>query len=559
MGDVGWQGVGNAIRLRMRRQTPLKTLGLRRSPQGTSGAGRRAAGAVVEDFFPGQLDSGPRPRSAIREDPRMTAASAVARALCTGALMSLLPAAAPAARGADLVAGAATVSVTPDRPVALWGQMHTRISTGVASPVTATVLLLESRDGDRSLGTTTFVACDLVAIPDDALAAIRRKVAAAIAGFPVERIVASATHTHTAPVLLEGVYDIPAGGVMQPADYVDFFATRVAEGIRTAWEGRRPCTIGWGMGHAVVAQNRRSVYADNTAVMYGATDKPEFRMIEGYEDHALDALFVWDLEGRLLATTILVACPAQEVEGNGQIDADFWHPVREALRAEHGADLHVLAWTGAAGDQSPHLMFRKGAEERMRRLRGVSRLEEIAARIVAGWKEALHGAAQEKLASVPLEHRFDRVTLPRRVVSEREAELAKEKIRELSGSPGNATLLWWHGGVVERWERQQSGDATPFTTEVHVVRIGDVAVATNQFELYTDFGIAIQARSPALQTFVVQLAGPGTYLPSARAARGGGYSATPESNEVGPEAGQVLVDHTVSVLRTLFEPPAPAR
>jgi len=151
------------------------------------------------------------------------------------------------------------------------------------------------------------------------------------------------------------------------------------------------------------------------------------------------------------------------------------------------------------------------------------------------------------------------VTLPRRVVSEREAELAKEKIRELSGSPGNATLLWWHGGVVERWERQQSGDATPFTTEVHVVRIGDVAVATNQFELYTDFGIAIQARSPALQTFVVQLAGPGTYLPSARAARGGGYSATPESNEVGPEAGQVLVDHTVSVLRTLFEPPAPAR
>jgi len=456
---------------------------------------------------------------------------------------------------AELRAGAGTVSVTPDRPVALWGQMHTRVSTGVASPVTATVLLLESHDGERSLGTTTFVACDVVAIPDDALAAIRTKVAVRLPDFPVDRIVASATHTHTAPVLLEGVYDIPTAGVVQPAEYVDFFAERIAAGIEEAWKTRSPCTVGWGMGHAVVASNRRSVYADNNAVMYGATDPATFRMIEGYEDHALDALFVWKGDGTLMATAIDVACPAQEVEGNGQVDADFWHPVREALRKEHGAQLHVLAWTGAAGDQSPHLMFRKAAEERMRRLRGLSRLDEIARRIVSGWTEALAGAEQEKLADVPLEHRVDRVVLPRRTVTEREADLAREKIRELSSDKGNQTLLWWHGGVVQRYERQQSGDETPFTTEVHVIRIGDVAIATNQFELYTDFGVAMKARSPALQTFVVQLAGPGTYLPSARAARGGGYSAIAESNEVGAEAGQVLVDHTVGQIGALFSPP----
>lgn len=467
-------------------------------------------------------------------------------------VLVVLAAAASAARAGELVAGAATVSITPERPVALWGQMHTRISTGVASPVTATVLVLESSDGGGSPGATTFVACDVVAIPDEALEAIRTRVTAAIPGYPVERIVVSATHTHTAPVLLEGVYAIPAAGVMQPAEYVDFFAARVAAGIREAWEGRRPCSVGWGMAHAVVAHNRRSVYADNTAVMYGATDRDDFRMIEGYEDHALDAFFVWDSRGGLLATAIAVPCPAQEVEGNGQIDADFWHPVREALRAEHGAGLHVLGWTGAAGDQSPHLMFRKAAEERMRRLRGLSRTDEIARRIVAGWNEAFSAAASEKVAGVTVDHRVDRVVLPRRTVSEREADLAREKLRELSTAPGNDTLLWWHGGVVERWERQQSGDEVPFTTEVHVVRVGDVAVATNQFELYTDFGVAMKARSPALQTFVVQLAGPGTYLPSARAARGGGYGAIAESNEVGPEAGQVLVDHTVARLRELF-------
>jgi hypothetical protein len=228
--------------------------------------------------------------------------------------------------------------------------------------------------------------------------------------------------------------------------------------------------------------------------MYGPTDRPSFRMLEGYEDHALDAIFVWDTEGVLMATAIAIACPAQEVENGRQIDADFWHTVRDRLRAERGAGLHVLAWTGAAGDQSPHLMFRSAAEQRMRRLRGVSRVQEIARRIVAGWNEALAGAEQEKAADAPLAHRVDRVTLPRRTVSEREYQLANEKIRELSAAPGNATRIWWHTGVVKRWERQQAGEVAPFTTEVHVVRLGDVALATNQFELFTDFGIAIKAR-----------------------------------------------------------------
>lgn len=82
-------------------------------------------------------------------------------------------------------------------------------------------------------------------------------------------------------------------------------------------------------------------------------------------------------------------------------------------------------------------------------------------------------------------------------------------------------------------------------------------MATNQFELFTDFGIAIKARSPAVQTFVVQLAGPGTYLPSERGLRGGGYRAVAESNEVGPEAGQMLVDQTVSRIRELFPTAVP--
>ena len=78
------------------------------------------------------------------------------------------------------------------------------------------------------------------------------------------------------------------------------------------------------------------------------------------------------------------------------------------------------------------------------------------------------------------------------------------------------------------------------------------AFATNPFEYYLDFGIQIKVKSPALQTFVVQLAGPGTYIPSRRAAAGGGYGAVPASNPVGPEGGEVLADYTVGKIRALW-------
>ena len=67
-------------------------------------------------------------------------------------------------RASELHVGGATVSITPDRPVALAGQMHTRIARSVESPVTATALALESRDGDKPIDQAILVSCDLVSI-----------------------------------------------------------------------------------------------------------------------------------------------------------------------------------------------------------------------------------------------------------------------------------------------------------------------------------------------------------------------------------------------------------
>ena len=52
---------------------------------------------------------------------------------------------------ATMHVGAATVSITPDQPVAVNGQMNTRIARIVESEVQANAFAIESRDGDRIL------------------------------------------------------------------------------------------------------------------------------------------------------------------------------------------------------------------------------------------------------------------------------------------------------------------------------------------------------------------------------------------------------------------------
>jgi hypothetical protein len=44
----------------------------------------------------------------------------------------------------------------------------------------------------------------------------------------------------------------------------------------------------------------------------------------------------------------------------------------------------------------------------------------------------------------------------------------------------------------------------------------------------------------------------GTYLPSERAVKGGGYGAVIQSNVVGPEGGQVLVEETLKILNGMW-------
>ncbi len=461
----------------------------------------------------------------------------------------------PAADG-QYFFGWASADVTPSQPVALAGQMQTRISKSVHDPVTATALALEARPAHGPAAQAILISLDSAGRPE-IIQGVRDRIRTALPGFDPVNLIINSTHTHTAPETLEGIYRLPTQGVMPIAAYRDFLIERLAGAAVKAWQERRPGGVSWGLGHAVVGYNRRAVYEGGQAQMYGATNKPDFSHLEGYEDHSVQALFFWTPERKLTGIGVLVPCPSQEVEGESYISADFWADVRAQLRARHGPDLFVYPMTGAAGDQSPHLLFRKRAEDRQRERRGLSRTQEIARRIVSGVLEAAEGADQGIRTTGPLVHRTGELPLPLWKISDAEAAAARAEYERLLALPSDDRTAQFHiyqqKGILDRHAGQKSDPY--FNAETHVIRLADVAIATNPFELYLDYGIRIEARSPAEQTFVVQLAcGYGGYLPTARAAAGGGYGAKLSGSSVGPEGGRKLVDSTVEWIQAMWEP-----
>ncbi len=475
----------------------------------------------------------------------------------------------------SLQLGWASRDITPDRPVNLCGQFHMRISQGVLDPVTVTALSLST--GDDAV---IWVSCDLVQVPNDVLTACRALLRQRRPEIPAEKLILSATHTHTAPDPFGAWHPPVPPGVMPAAEFQAFLTERIVDAVVESWQARRPGSVCWGYGYAVVGHNRRAVYGDDlsqrpdfvampgtktekSARMYGDMNDPQISGLEGYVDHSVNLLYTFDAAQRLTGAIFNLPCTAQETENLEVISADFWHEVRVELRKRHGDRLHLLPLCAPAGDLSPHPMYNKSAEQRMLQLKGRTARQEIAERLAAVFDDTLAWAEQDRRAEVALRHVTRTIALARRPISDEESRAAQAGLAALEQTEpaGNdymtdASVLharkYRCRRILARYAEQRPHPALPM--ELHVIRLGDIAFATNPFELFLDFGLRMTARSPALQTFLVQLTAGGipSYLATAKAAAGESYSACLYCNEVGPEGGQQLVEETVSTLNALW-------
>ena len=477
-----------------------------------------------------------------------------------------------APRSGKLSYGWAIESITPDKPVAIAGQYGTRISGKVHDKLLATALAIETRDREGVIDQAVMVSCDLAGIRRRTQEKVRELVRKRAPDLDVKKILISTTHTHTAPALTDAretdlhpydfggswAYRIPAGrtDVMQPAEYLEFLARRLSDAVVKAWKARKPGGLSSTLSHAVIAHNRRAIYANGKARMYGNTNDPTFSHIEGVSDHSVDVLFFWRADKRLEGMAINIYCPTQEVEGQRYLSADFWYDARQLLRKKYGADLHILPLVGASGDQSPHLMWNKKSEAAMRQRRKLSNRQEIARRILRAVENVIDTARNNIRTELTFQHRAELVSLPVWKVSEKRHAQALARYKagkdRTDKLPSSEYIRWRVSRTMLGRFAYQKKDPY-YKAELHLLRLGDVAVATNPFELYTDYGLRIKARSPAVHTCVVQLtADCAGYLATPRAVRGGGYSARIDDGVVGPAGGTVLVDETTRILKEMW-------
>ena len=457
-------------------------------------------------------------------------ATQVSLMMVSAALCSLVISGARAdeAKTSELRVGWASTDITPERPVTLVGFHAKRISSGVRDPLTATVLAMESVGPEGNVTEQLImVSCDVIWIRKVTQDAVKKLVEKRLPDFDSDKMFLNATHTHQGPMQESGTFknkfDLTpkekAQGVMTGDEYGKLLVERVAEAAMKAWRARKQGGMSWALDQAVVGFNRRFVYFDGSAKMLASVDTPEFDRVEGVEDHGLSLLFFWDPDQELTGLVINVASTAQAEQGGNLISADFWHDVREEIAARYSKDVFIFPQCGAAGDIYTQGRFRHRAEAAMAARRGISWRREMARRIVDGVGRTLPVARTDVDFNPVFRHAVARVDLP---------------VKDPPVPPFYIT-----------------DPVTP--AEFHVVRLGDIAVVTNPFELFTDYGIRMQARSKAVLTFVVQLSCQGSgYLPTARAVRGGGYSA--DEFLVGPEGGRVLVEQSVEAINELWKP-----
>jgi len=502
----------------------------------------------------------------------------------------------PEVGSGNLRIGWANVDITPDRPVLVAGQFHARMMENVLDPLTATALAFEYGEGPSS-EKAILISVDIVSIsdgtrdgsPDNLRDKVRALLKSSIPELNSEQIFLNATHTHTAPLVSsapdsKSVYGVELD-VMSPAECQKYISERLAKAAEEAWKNRKQGGISFGMGHAVVGHNRLTVEMNGKSTMYKRTNTPDFSHMEGYTDHAVNLLYTWDNKANLTGVVINVPCPSQVTENLFSISADYWNETRLEVRQRLGKNIYILPQCSAAGDQSPHVMIDEKAEVRMQKLMFTDSIE-LGDRTVAHRKQIGIRIADAVTSVYPymknnidwdpkFKHIVEKVELSRRLIgiedvnnALKESETYKEQynklLLEIQNNPEIKQKPRWYTdisriytlmkrgqSVKERYEMEKKQPKMPI--EVHVLRIGDIVIATNPFELYLDYGMRIKGRSPAVQTFIVQLTGSGSYLPPARSVAGGSYGAVPASTLMGPEGGQELVEKTLEMINAVWQ------
>ena len=449
-------------------------------------------------------------------------------------------------------AGAAAVDITPDKwPVSLVGSFSDRQATKAWDPLHSRALALD--DGDARLAIVVVDNC-LIKRPllDEA-----KKRAAKRTKIPVNRILISATHTHSAPASKTW----SAIGTEASPEYLEQMTEGIAESVRRAEANLEPARIGFGAAYLSqhVFNRRWHVHpkakrmnpfggTDDIVVMNPSRSRGLLRIPAGPTDPDLSFVSVQAKDGRPIS--LLANYSLHYVGGvpAGGVSADYFGEFARqiAARLNAGTDgknpfVGIMS-NGTSGDINNINFF--DPQPRKDPFMQIRRVASDAADAVIKQHEFI-----EFKEWVPLKMKEKELTLKLRKPT---PDMVANARRYLA-APSDKGLPPRAKAYADWTMRLHNGPATEDII-IQAIRIGELGITSIPCETFVEIGLDIKARSPLHHTFTIELAnGHYGYLPTPRQHRLGGYETWLGSCTLESAASEKITENLLAMLGELAE------
>jgi len=416
------------------------------------------------------------------------------------------------AGGGVFRAGAAAVDASPRKlPAIVNGYTFERVVNVVRDPLYARCLVLG--DGTTRLA---IVVVDICVMPRDLIDRAKQR-ASELTGIPVDRMLVSATHTHSAPSAMGAL------GSRADADYVEYLPGRIAEAVRLAAGNLAPARIGWAVADASeYTHSRRWIMRpDRVGTDPFGRRCERARLCPGYQnpgavgpagpvDAALSLVSVETPEGRPMA---LLANFGLHYFHAAPISAGFYGRFARQMTKLLGAEDQEPAFVammsqGTSGDQMYMDYSRPDPKW------DIDSYTRAVAQVAF---EACRKIDHRDGASLAMAERVLR--LRRRVPDAERLAWARQRVAAMQGRrPKNRPEIFAREQIYLHEEPAAE-------LKLQALRIGELGVTAIPCEVYGITGLKLKALGPLVPTLNITLAnGEEGYIPPPEQHVLGGYS-----------------------------------
>jgi neutral ceramidase len=426
------------------------------------------------------------------------------------------------AQGRKLLAGAATVNITPLLGCAIAGNMTYAPASEVHDELHVRSLAL-----DNGQARLAFAVVDSCMVPRDIIDRAKQLITEQT-GIPAAHIMVSATHTHSAPAATHLFQSVP------DPRYVESLPLRIADSVGLAVKRLQPARIGWGIGREDRLVFSRRFYMkpgtippdpfDHTTdrvKMNPGAGNPNILRPEGPADPDVGVLAVESLDGHPICVLGNYGLHYVGGVGPGHISADYFAMWADAMARLAGltnpgafppfVGILTNACSGHAISLDARVTQPKYRPyEKMRWVADV-----LAAEAYRTWRTLkFHdwvelGASVEELDLGVRLPSADDVAAARKIL---DAAPQGGQLKEVRQIYARETVI-----LAESYPRAVK-------TPIQALRIGELGIATYPGEAFAELGLEVKAKSAFKPTMLIELANDYRgYIPTPQAHENGGY------------------------------------